>query len=119
MAMSRNFSGNDPNPYGSDDAFDTYIDMDFLRNDAMEEDVDFRSMSNSDLFRYYLEEELIKDTEVLDQPPPTTTYSTPIQTVTTDFSLVTSPVPITEDLKLAPVPVIEETNEIAQQAITT
>ncbi|EXX77482.1 hypothetical protein RirG_023380 [Rhizophagus irregularis DAOM 197198w] len=119
MAMSRNFSGNDPNSYGSDDAFDTYIDMDFLRNNAMEEDVDYRNMSNSDLFRYYLEDELIKDTEVLDQPPPPTTYSAPMQTVTSDFSLVTSPVPIAEDLKLTSVPVIEETNETAQQAIAT
>ncbi|PKC02440.1 hypothetical protein RhiirA5_364149 [Rhizophagus irregularis] len=93
MAMSRNFSGNDPNSYGSDDAFDTYIDMDFLRNNAMEEDVDYRNMSNSD--------------------------SAPMQTVTSDFSLVTSPVPIAEDLKLTSVPVIEETNETAQQAIAT
>jgi len=114
MAVSRN---NDPNPYGSDDAFDTYIDMDFLRNDSMEEDVDFGNMSNSDLFRYYLEEELIKDAEVLDQHPSPTTYSTPMQTATNDFSLVTSPVPVAEDLKLTPV--IEETSEISQQAIAT
>jgi hypothetical protein len=113
MAMS---SGNDLNPYGSDDAFDTYIDMDFLRNDSMEEDVDFGNMSSSDLFHYYLEGELIKDTEVLDQPPPPTTYPTSMQTVTNDF-LVTSPVPVTEDLKLTPV--IEETSEIAQQTVDT
>jgi len=119
MAMSRNFSGNDPNSYGSDDAFDTYIDMDFLRNNAMEEDVDYRNMSNSDLFRYYLEDELIKDTEVLEQSPPSTTYSAPMQTVTNDFSLVTSPVPVAEDLKLTSAPIIEETNETAQQAIAT
>ncbi|GBB89450.1 hypothetical protein RclHR1_16130003 [Rhizophagus clarus] len=119
MAMSRNFSSNDPNSYGSDDAFDTYIDMDFLRNNAMEEDVDYRNMSSSDLFRYYLEDELIKDTEVLEQPPPPTTYSAPIQTVANDFSLVTSSVPVTEDLKLTSVPVIEETNETTQQAIAT
>src|SRR6266542_3182381 len=117
MAMSRNFSGNDPNPYGSDDAFEAYIDMDFLRNDAMEEDVDIGNMSNSDLFRYYLEEELIKDPEVSEQPP-TTTYSAPMQTVN-DFSLVTSPVPDTESLKLAQAPVIEEINEISQQAIAS
>src|ERR1043166_6860788 len=112
MAMSRNLlSGNDSNPYGSDDAFETYIDMDLLRNDAMEEDVDFGNMSNSDLFRYYLEGELVKDQELLEQPS-TTTYSTPMQTVD-DFSLVTSPVPGTENLKLTQVPVIEENDEIS------
>ncbi|CAI2175602.1 14393_t:CDS:2 [Funneliformis geosporum] len=115
MDMSRNLlSNNDPNLYGNDDAFDAYIDMDFLRNDAMEEDVDLRSMSNSDLFHYYLEEELIKDPELLEQTP--TTYSTPTQSAN-EFSLVTDSVPVNEDLKLTPMSIIEGTNEVSQQLV--
>ncbi|CAG8591186.1 7879_t:CDS:2 [Funneliformis caledonium] len=115
MDMSRNLlPNNDPNLYGNDDAFEAYIDMDFLRNDAMEEDVDLRSMSNSDLFRYYLEEELIKDQEVLEETP--TTYSAPTQTVD-EFSLVTDPVPVNEELKLTPMSIVEGTNETSQQVV--
>ncbi|CAG8568939.1 5089_t:CDS:2 [Diversispora eburnea] len=83
--MSGNLLPSNNNTFGVDDAFDTYIDMDFLRNDTMEEEVDIGNMSNSDLFHYYLEGELAKDQVNLDS----TNYVT-MQNVD-DFSLATDP----------------------------
>ncbi|CAG8572286.1 3932_t:CDS:2 [Acaulospora morrowiae] len=110
MASSRNLlSSSDPNSYGGDDAFDTYIDMDFLRNDNMEEDIDIGNMSTSDLFRYYLEGELAKDATNLDSE----TYTTSMQNVE-DFSLVTSPASVSEEPKPNNIDVVEETNVLSQ-----
>ncbi|CAG8557605.1 7913_t:CDS:2 [Acaulospora colombiana] len=115
MASSRNLlSSNDPNSYGSDDAFDTYIDMDFLRNDTMEEDIDIGNMSTSDLFRYYLEGELVKDVANLDSE----NYATAMQNVE-DFSLATSPVSISDEAKTNPVDVVEENNVLPQSNVST
>ncbi|CAG8730006.1 8948_t:CDS:2 [Gigaspora margarita] len=103
-------SSNDPNSYGTDDAFDEYIDMDFLRSDAMEEDVDIGNMTTSDLFRYYLEGELVKDATNLDS----SIYATPMQTATDDFSLVTSPNSVAEEPKMNSINLVEETTALSQ-----
>ncbi|CAG8767478.1 13157_t:CDS:2, partial [Dentiscutata erythropus] len=108
-------SSNDPNSYGTDDAFDEYIDMDFLRSDAMEEDVDIGNMTTSDLFRYYLEGELAKDATNLDS----SIYATPMQNATDDFSLVTSPNSVAEEPKMNSINPIEETNALSQSTNTS
>ncbi|CAG8689105.1 8480_t:CDS:2 [Cetraspora pellucida] len=103
-------SSNDPNSYGTDDAFDEYIDMDFLKNDTMEEDVDIGNMSTSDLFRYYLEGELVRDTTNVDS----TIYTTPMQNATDDFSMVSSPNSVTEEPKMNSINLVEEPNVLSQ-----
>ena len=37
--------------FNNDDAFNTYINVDFLKNDIMDEDMETGTMSSSDLFR--------------------------------------------------------------------
>ncbi|CAG8622510.1 14204_t:CDS:2 [Racocetra fulgida] len=103
-------SSNDPNSYGTDDAFDEYIDMDFLKSDTMEEDVDIGNMSTSDLFRYYLEGELARDATNLDS----SIYATPMQNASDDFSMVTSPNSVTEEPQMNSINLIEESNALSQ-----
>ncbi|RHZ52172.1 hypothetical protein Glove_464g20 [Diversispora epigaea] len=106
--MSGNLLPSNNNPFGVDDAFDTYIDMDFLRNDTMEEEVDIGNMSNSDLFHYYLEGELAKDQVNLDS----TNYVT-MQNVD-DFSLAADPDSAPETSSPDQRNVIEDTDVLSQ-----
>ncbi|CAG8433306.1 13051_t:CDS:2 [Ambispora gerdemannii] len=136
-----NLNSQELQPYGGDDVFDEFLDLDFLRNNnAMEEEVDIDAMSNSDLFRYFLEGELAKDSSnsaaattaaatvvEIEQQTAATSFPTPMQDVTEDFALLPSPAMSPEDLKLnvlttptplTPVSPFADIHEITQQTPT-
>ncbi|KAG9303203.1 hypothetical protein G9A89_000738 [Geosiphon pyriformis] len=126
-------------PYGAQDIFDDFIDLDFLRNNtsSMDEDIDIGEMSNSDLFRYFLEGELAKgpglnniDQQVLNQQQQQPdSFPTPMQDITQDFSqdfaLLSSPVLSNNDIELnhlspsplSPISPPTDTQELHSQAI--
>nr|CAG8604449.1 8427_t:CDS:2 [Entrophospora candida] len=100
------------NPYGNlDDAFETYIDMDFLRNDKLMEDEtnNNNSMSNSDLFQYFFEGE-----EGANEAP---SYQTPPH-IPEGYGLISNAIMGGGDLvKLAnPVQTIDSINLLTQQS---
>nr|CAG8617874.1 943_t:CDS:2 [Entrophospora candida] len=100
------------NPYGNlDDAFETYIDMDFLRNDKLMEDEtnNNNSMSNSDLFQYFFEGE-----EGANEAP---SYQTPPH-IPEGYGLISNAIMGGGDLvKLAnPVQTIDGINLLTQQS---
>ncbi|CAG8497731.1 11745_t:CDS:2 [Ambispora leptoticha] len=91
-----NLNSQELQPYG-EDVFDEFLDLDFLRNNnAMEEEVDIDAMSNSDLFRYFLEGELVKDAPAM-------------STEDLKLGVLTTPTPLT------PVSPFADMNEITQQ----
>lgn len=113
--MSRNLLPSNETPFGVDDPFDAYIDMDFLRNDTIEEEVDIGNMSNSDLFHYYFEGELAKDQVNLDT---TTTDYVAMQNVD-DYSLATGPITVPEKSNPNQGNVIEDAPLLSQPTTTT
>jgi hypothetical protein len=104
MASPNNIHSQELQPYIGEDTFDAFIDLDFLRNNhnSMDEDVDIGAMSNSDLFRYFLEGELVKAPEAIDIEQPSNTFPAPMQDVSHDFTLMPSAVINTEDMKISP-----------------
>src|SRR6185369_402148 len=111
--------------YNNDDAFDTYINVDYLKNDIMDEDMETGDMSTSDLFRYYLEGEMGKDSEN-NEGNESPLLST-IGDSQNDFTLAVSPtlsaadytkynLPITPITPITPVPDI---SDLQQQSLTT
>ncbi|CAH1766158.1 5269_t:CDS:2 [Entrophospora sp. SA101] len=100
------------NPYGNlDDAFETYIDMDFLRNDKLMEDEtnNNNSMSTSDLFQYFFEGE-----EGANEAP---SYQTPPH-IPEGYGLISNAIMGGGDpVKLAnPVQTIDSINLLTQQS---
>src|SRR5690242_2698662 len=87
MASPNDVHSQELQPYIGEDTFDAFIDLDFLRNNhsSMDEDVDIGAMSNSDLFRYFLEGELVKP-DAIDIEPSSNSFPAPMQDVTNDFT---------------------------------
>ncbi|CAG8489411.1 8268_t:CDS:2 [Paraglomus occultum] len=110
--------------YNNDDAFNTYINVEYLKNDIMDEDMETGSMSTSDLFRYYLEGEMSKDSEN-NEDNESPLLST-IGDGQNDFTLTVSPtlsaadytkynLPITP---ITPITPASDINDLQQQSLT-
>ncbi|CAG8547553.1 1754_t:CDS:2 [Paraglomus brasilianum] len=111
--------------FNNDDAFNTYINVDFLKNDIMDEDMETGTMSSSDLFRYYLEGEMVnKDSENNEENE--SPLSSTIADGQNDFTLAVSPtlsaadytkynLPITP---ITPITPATDISDLQQQSLT-
>ncbi|CAJ0626635.1 12523_t:CDS:2 [Entrophospora sp. SA101] len=106
------------NNYGNlDDAFETYIDMDFLRNNTAQEDDETNKngdMSTSDLFQYFFEGKLVKDES--NEASSSMVYQPSL--IPEDYNLISNPLVMND--QVTSVPTIDNINLLTQpQPITS